>query len=120
MARTKALKGPSKRRERNKTQWASTVGNSNKQTLGSKERQKWGMLNEPVSSSIKDEHGQRAYKSTMGQSLVAMAETTWERKKTKTESSQTTMLWLEHHQSTLSQCKGGGPMVKQRVWFGGG
>ena len=51
-----------------------------------------------------------------------MAETTWERKKTKTEDSGASIERLEHHQLVPSQYVRGGPMVKgiQRVWFGGG
>ena len=51
-----------------------------------------------------------------------MAETTWERKKTKIKDSGASIERPEHHQPVPSQYKGGGPTVKgiQRVWFGGG
>ena len=51
-----------------------------------------------------------------------MAETTWERKKTKAEDSKVSTKRPEHHQPVPSQYKGSGPTVKgiQKVWFGGG
>ena len=52
-----------------------------------------------------------------------MAAIAWERKKTKTEDSGITTLWLEHHQHVFIQCKGGRPTVKgfvERVVWGGG
>ena len=46
-----------------------------------------------------------------------MAETMWERKKTKAEDSKASTEELEHHQPIPNQYKGGGPTVKgiQRV-----
>ena len=54
-----------------------------------------------------------------------MAAIAWERKKTKTEDSGITTLWLEHHQPVSIQCKGGRPTIKEFVermvwWWGGG
>ena len=51
-----------------------------------------------------------------------MAETAWERKKTKAEDSKASTEGPEYHQPVPSQYKGGGPTVNgiQKVWFGGG
>ena len=51
-----------------------------------------------------------------------MAETAWERKKTKIEDSGASIERLEHHQPVPSKFVRGGPTVKgiQRAWFGGG
>ena len=50
-----------------------------------------------------------------------MAETMWERKKTKIKDSGVSIERSEHHQPVPSQHKGGGPTVKgiQMVWFSG-
>ena len=59
MAEAKGHKSPKRKKEGNKAQWACLVGSASKQAHRPKKRQKWSKPNKPMSSSIKDEHGQK-------------------------------------------------------------